>query len=58
MYINGGWSKFLSSGKRLFARKKITFANPMYSFRELSRRIILHIYTKSEYVGCIYKYTQ
>ena len=40
-----------------FREKKVTFANPMFNFRELSRRIIFHIYTKSGYIGRIYKYS-
>ena len=56
-YTLGGWSKFLSSGKCLFARIKITFANPMFNFRELSRRIILHIYTNSGYIWGLYTST-
>ena len=38
------------------SRKKNTFANPMFNFRELSRGIILHIHSNSEYIGCIHKY--
>ena len=51
---HGGWSKFLSSGKRLLARKKITFANPMFNFRELSRRIILHLHQIRAHIRCIH----
>ena len=45
-----------------FPREKNTFANPMFNFRELSRGMILHIYTYLHripvHIGCIYKYSK
>ena len=32
-------------------KKQITFANPMFNFRELSRSMILHIQKKFGYMG-------
>ena len=34
-------------------KKKITFANPMFNFRELSRSMILHIQKKFGYMGIV-----